>query len=544
MRAHQAKMAAWLAERARLRKRLVEEEREREAEGRRREESGAVAALARWLWSSSRRGMRFGGELLESTTSIEPKGRRKGRGRAERGAGQRVARLKREQALSAMMAPAPAVTQPPRGIYLHGNVGSGKTMLMDMLFDAAENVVGRARRLHFHSAMLEVHERMHQHWRLRKSQQDASAAADGPPTGGGHGAAEEDEDSGVDGSNGICISVLDALVEDFMGEGAGAALLCFDEMQARIAPLQALSSGPVVDVFTAVVLSGLLERLLERGAVIIMTSNRPPHELNKDGLQRQLFEKFVFKVCTQCHVLKIDTAMDYRRLLLSGSAVQKDSPRRYFFPLNEESSAKVELLWRLECRTLPGREQCVAHAIIPVMFGRTLTVPQTNGIAARFAFEDLCNRAVGVADYIAIARAFQTVFVTDVPILSMKNRDQARRFIALVDELYNHRCMLVCTADASPDELFCGAEEGPLVNFESLQFETEVEGSRLRANVMESGEVASIASSAEGRVAIESQLSGREEDFAFRRAVSRLVEMQSPLYAQAARSSLLPGPEQ
>eukprot|EP00850_Spirogloea_muscicola_P017447 SM000150S01706 [mRNA] locus=s150:154467:159140:+ [translate_table: standard] len=488
MLAQQAEMAAWLAERARLRKRLVEKEREREAEGRRPEESGAVAALARWLW----------------------RGRRKARKRAERSAGQRVARLKREQALNAMMAPAPAAPQPPRGIYLHGNVGSGKTMLMDMLFDAAENVVGRARRLHLHSAMLEVHERMHQHWRLRKSQQDASAVADAPPTAGGHGAAEEDEDSHVDGNSGISTSVLDALV---------------------------------VDVFTAVVLSGLLERLLERGAVVIMTSNRPPHELNKDGLQRQLFEKFVSKVCTQCHVLKIDTAVDYRRLLLSSSAVQKDSSRRYFFPLNGESSAKVELLWTSECRTLSGREQCVTNAIIPVMFGRTLAVPQTNGTAARFAFEDLCNRAVGVADYIAIARAFQTVFVTDVPILSMKNRDQARRFITLVDELYNHRCMLVCTADASPDELFCGAEEGPLVNFESLQFETEVEGSRLRANVMERGEVASIASSAEGRVAIESQLSGREEDFAFRRAVSRLVEMQSPLYAQAARSSLLPGPE-
>lgn len=162
-----------------------------------------------------------------------------------------------------------------------------------------------------------------------------------------------------------------------------------------------------------------------------------------------------------------------------------------------------------------------------MMFGRTLMVPKMCGGCALFDFADLCSHPKGAADYVAVARSFHTVFIANIPQTSMNSRDQARRFITLVDELYNARCRLVCTAGAPPDDLFLGAEEGPLIDLESLQFETAVEGARLRRDVTTPGGVAPV-----GAAPLEAILSGREEDFAFRRAVSRLIEMQTPGYLE------------
>ncbi|KAH6790808.1 AFG1-like ATPase family protein, partial [Perilla frutescens var. frutescens] len=138
---------------------------------------------------------------------------------------------------------------------------------------------------------------------------------------------------------------------------------------------------------------------------------------------------------------------------------------------------------------------------------------------------------IGAADYIAIAKTFHTVFIADIPVMSMRIRDKARRFITLVDELYNHHCCLYCSAAASVDDLFQGTEEGALFDLESFQFETEMENTKLRRDVLSEGNV----SSGGTPTAIISLLSGQEEMFAFRRAVSRLIEMQTTLYLEGVR---------
>lgn len=165
------------------------------------------------------------------------------------------------------------------------------------------------------------------------------------------------------------------------------------------------------------------------------------------------------------------------------------------------------------------------------MFGRTLEVPESCNGLAKFTFEYLCSRPVGAADYIALAKNYHTVFISDIPVMSMRIRDKARRFITLVDELYNHHCCLYCCAAASPDDLFQGTEEGTLFDLESFQFETEAEGGGLRRDVLAKGGVSSGGTPS----GIVSMLSGEEEMFAFRRAVSRLIEMQTPLYLEGIR---------
>jgi len=159
---------------------------------------------------------------------------------------------------------------------------------------------------------------------------------------------------------------------------------------------------------------------------------------------------------------------------------------------------------------------------------RSIEIPQSCNGVARFDFEYLCGRPVGAADYIAIARNYHTIFISEIPAMSMKIRDKARRFITLIDELYNHHCRLVCLATSSIDDLFQGTEEGPLFDLESFQFETEAEGTKLRRDVLAEGNVG-LRPSSSGLVAI---LSGQEEMFAFRRAISRLIEMQTPLYLE------------
>ncbi|XP_077212018.1 uncharacterized protein LOC143847172 isoform X3 [Tasmannia lanceolata] len=160
---------------------------------------------------------------------------------------------------------------------------------------------------------------------------------------------------------------------------------------------------------------------------------------------------------------------------------------------------------------------------IPVMFGRMLEVPASCNGVARFTFDYLCGRPVGAADYIAVSKNYHTVFISDIPVMSMRIRDKVRRFITLVDELYNHHCCLFCTAEASIDDLFQGTDEGTLFDLESFQFETETDDGKLRRDVLASGSMGSVAAPSK----ITSLLSGQEEMFAFRRA--------TPLYLEGVR---------
>ncbi|KAI9191540.1 hypothetical protein LWI28_009782 [Acer negundo] len=230
----------------------------------------------------------------------------------------------------------------------------------------------------------------------------------------------------------------------------------------------------------------------------------------QDGMQREIFQKLVVKLEKHCEWLQVES-----------------SP--FQTPLDGNALKEFETMWSQVTNQLGGQ---ITSQTIPVMFGRTLEVPQSFNGVARFKFEYLCGRPVGAADYIAVTKNYHTVFISDIPVTSMRIRDKARRFITLVDELYNHHCCLFCSAAASIDDLFQGTEEGTLFDLESFQFETEMEGTKLRRDVLAEGSV----SSGGAPSGIVSMLSGQEEMFAFRRAVSRLIEMQTPLYLEGVRS--------
>ncbi|KAH9306553.1 hypothetical protein KI387_010957, partial [Taxus chinensis] len=266
-----------------------------------------------------------------------------------------------------------------------------------------------------------------------------------------------------------------------------------------------------VDVFTVVALSGIISRLLNRGTVLVTTSNRAPEDLNQDGMQKEIFAKFIARLKQHCQNILVGCETDYRRVLAHTNFLKE----QFFWPLNSHSHSKFEKCWQDLTSQFSGQ---IISTTIPVLFGRVFEIVESCNGLARFTFDQLCARPVGAADYIAIAQNYHTVFIADIPTMSMRISDKARRFITLVDELYNHHCRLICTAASSIDDLFLGTDEGTLFDLESFQFETEMEGTKLRRDVLSPGKVAPIASTNEERTSIHSLLSGREEMFAFRRA--------------------------
>lgn len=432
----------------------------------------------------------------------------------EPGVGKWVSYLNRERKLDSLSGRRPTPLAAPKGLYLYGDVGSGKTMLMDMFYSATEGIVKHRRRFHFHEAMLEINEHMHKIWKKQveeKSLQSSIASwimnlpVDSKVKE--WVAAEERYKQEVQMKN-ILPAVADKFLVDCRRDQRGASVLCFDEIQT-------------VDVFAIVALSGILSRLLSTGTVLVATSNRAPRDLNQDGMQREIFLKLLAKLEEHCKNVLIGSEIDYRRLIAQRSIDQV----HYFWPLDNIAVENLENMWNKIITESGGR---VTSDTIRVMFGRTLDVPECcNGIA-RFTFEFLCGRPVGAADYIAVAKNYHTVFISEVPMMSMRIRDKARRFITLIDELYNHHCCLLCTAASSIDDLFQGTEDGTLFDLETFQFETETEGAKLRRDVLAEGNV----SSGGTPTGIVSMLSGQEEMFAFRRAISRLIEMQTPFYLE------------
>ncbi|KAL5559328.1 hypothetical protein UlMin_035539 [Ulmus minor] len=432
----------------------------------------------------------------------------------EPGVGKWVSYLNRERKLDSHVGRRPTAPPAPKGLYIWGNVGSGKTMLMDMFYSATEGIVKHRRRYHFHEAMLKINEQMHKIWKDQVEGKSLQSSVSNwimniplDTTVKEWLVAEERYKQEVQMKN-ILPDVADKLLIDWKSDKRGASVLCFDEIQT-------------VDVFAIVALSGIVSRLLSTGTVLVATSNRLPTDLNQDGMQWDIFNKFVAKLDKHSEILLIGSDIDYRRVIAERSLDQD----HYFWPLDGISLKKFEKMWH-EVTTQVGGD--ISTVTIPVMFGRTLEVPESCNGVARLTFEYLCGQPVGAADYIAVAENFHTVFISDIPMMSMRIRDKARRFITLIDELYNHHCRVFCYAASSIDELFQGTEEGTLFDPESFQFETEIEGTKLRRNVLEEGNVSSGGSPS----GIISMISGQEEMFAFRRAVSRLIEMQTPLYLE------------
>ncbi|CAK7353642.1 unnamed protein product [Dovyalis caffra] len=512
MEGYYVKLAEWQEKREKERVKLLM------GEAREKEGGGAI-----WTSVNKQRD-----RILENFAMFRKKGVD-----IEPGVGRWVSYLNRERKLDSLVGRRPIVPPAPKGLYIYGNVGSGKTMLMDMFYGAIEGMVKHRRRFHFHEAMLNINSHMHKIWKNqveeKSLQSNISSWIMNLPFDMKVKewlAAEERYKQEMQMKN-----ILPAVADEFLiGQQAderGASVLCFDEIQT-------------VDVFAIVALSGILSRLLTTGTVLVATSNRAPRDLNQDGMQRDIFLKLVSKLEEHCEIVLIGSEIDYRRFI----AQRSNDKAHYFWPLKSSALKEFEKMWCQVTNQLGGQ---ITSETIPVMFGRyfskmlVLDVPETCNGVAKFAFEYLCGRPVGAADYIALAKNYHTVFISDIPMMSMQIRDKARpskgvarRFITLIDELYNHHCCLFCSAAASIDDLFKGTEEGTLFDLESFQFETETEGGKLRTNVLAEGYVGSGGAPS----GIVSMLSGQEEMFAFCRAYEQATK---GCYPSAHKYEILPG---
>ncbi len=293
---------------------------------------------------------------------------------------------------------------PPKGLYLHGDVGRGKTMLMDLFFAASP--VTRKRRAHFHEFMLDVHERVHD-WRQRRRRNE------------------------VTGEDPIA-PVAEALAEQ-------AWLLCFDEFH-------------VTDIADAMILGRLFRQLFERGVVVVATSNVAPGDLYRDGLNRALFLPFIAMLETRMEVARLDARTDFRLEKLGHVPV-------WHVPAAAAADAALDEAWR----RLTGGHDGAAHEL--VVKGRIVRVPQAAMGVARFTFHDLCERPLGAIDYLKVAHEFHTIVLDRIPVMDHGRRNEAKRFIALIDTLYDNAVKLIASAAAEPSDLYRASD-----GFEAQEF--------------------------------------------------------------------------
>ncbi len=286
-----------------------------------------------------------------------------------------------------------APTVKPHGLYVHGLVGRGKTMLMDWFYEIVP--VKSKRRAHFHAFMQDVHARIHVHRQAYKR-------------------GETREEDPVP-------PVAKALAND-------CQLLCFDEFH-------------VLDIADAMILSRLFTVMFDEGVVLVATSNVMPDDLYRDGLNRSLFLPFIDLLKTHCDVWDLDAQTDFRREKLKSFAA-------YQTPLGVEADAVMD-----EAFMLAVAHQVVAPITLHVR-GHNFHVPQATETVARFGFDDLCAKPLGAADYIELARRYNTIFIDHVPTLDFSKRNEAKRFIILIDVLYDNGNRLFLSAQTGPDDLY------------------------------------------------------------------------------------------
>lgn len=291
----------------------------------------------------------------------------------------------------------------PRGVYLWGGVGRGKSMLMDLFVAACEGVAKR--RVHFHAFMQEIHHAMHE---ARKQ-----------------------------GVEDALEPVADAVIRDLR-------LLAFDEMQ-------------ITDITDAMIVGRLFEKLIAGGVVIVTTSNRPPEDLYKNGLNRALFLPFIAMLNDKLQVLALESPNDYRQHRLEGAQV-------YFHPAGK-ARGEMQAIWD----DLTGG---AAGAVLKLpVNGREVAVPRYANGVGRATFWELCARPLGPADFLAIAAALRVLILEEIPQLSSSNFNEAKRFVTLIDALYEAKVRLICSAADEPERLYIEGEGS---------FEFERTASRLR----------------------------------------------------------------
>ncbi len=275
----------------------------------------------------------------------------------------------------------------PRGLYIHGSVGCGKTMLMDLFFETVDFTPKT--RCHFHEFMADVHERLNV----------ARHTVDGDP---------------------IPFVAREIALQ--------SGLLCFDELQ-------------VLDIADAMILGRLFKRLFERGVVVIATSNAHPRFLYKDGLNRQLFLPFIDLIEDHMDVVELASAKDYRLEKLAGQPL-------YFTPADAHAAAELDNHWDRLTGGHPARVEALA------VKGRKVKVPKASMGISRFDFHDLCELPLGPLDYLHIAHHYHTVLIDGIPLMTPQHRNEARRFINLIDTLYDNGICLIASAAAHPAELY------------------------------------------------------------------------------------------
>ena len=296
----------------------------------------------------------------------------------------------------------------PKGVYIHGQVGRGKTMLMDLFFQAAD--IPDKRRVHFHAFMADVHARIHV-WRQEKKL--GQHKGDDP-----------------------IAPVADALAD-------GGSLLCFDEFA-------------VTDIADAMILGRLFTALFARNVVVVATSNVEPSRLYEGGLNRALFLPFIALLQTKMDVVNLQSRTDFRLEKLSGSQV-------FHVPADEAATRALDEAFR----ALSGHAR--GKPVDITVMGRAVHVPQAANGVARFSFHELCEVPLGAGDYVALARDFHTLVLDGIPIMDQPRRNEARRFIWLIDALYDMHVKLVASAAAEPTGLYVATEGREVFEFERTE---------------------------------------------------------------------------
>ncbi len=282
--------------------------------------------------------------------------------------------------------------QSPRGVSLWGSVGRGKTMLMDLFYDAAG---GPKRRTHFHIFMADVHERIHEH---RQKLKRGEVKGDDP-----------------------IAPVAGALAEE-------ATLLCFDEFA-------------ITDIADAMILGRLFKALFEHGVVVVATTNLPPDDQYRGGLNRTLFLPFIAMIKERMEVVHLQARTDYRLEKIGDSPV-------YYVPADDNARRAMDDMF---ARLTGGG---AARPVRLMVHGHAVDVPAQAMGVARLSYDNLCRRPLGASDYLALARSFHTILLEGVPVIPAERRDEAKRFITLVDVLYERRVKLIVSADAEPQGLY------------------------------------------------------------------------------------------
>lgn len=279
---------------------------------------------------------------------------------------------------------------PPKGLYLWGGVGRGKSMLMDLFVANLDDIP--ARRVHFHAFMQEIHAAMHE---VRKT--------------------------GVD----------DAIAPVAADVAENVRLLAFDEMQ-------------ISDITDAMIVGRLFEALFAAGVVVITTSNRIPDDLYKNGLNRDIFLPFIALIKDRMEVVELASATDYRQDRLAGVEV-------YFTPVGDESRQAMNGVWR----DLTNGE---AEPLVLRVKGRDVVIPAYRNGVGRATFHALCGQPLGAADYLAIAEAVRVLMLDDIPTMGRSNFNEAKRFVTLIDALYEAKVRLIASAAARPEMLYLEGE--------------------------------------------------------------------------------------